>query len=277
MQLLQWIAIAILALIPILAWAYIFLNRTNESRQLLVRTFFLGGLFTLPLLLYRISWNYFPDLNFISFITNKSDHLLLTIGPSIIVPVSAIFIFILVGLLEEILKATAVVKFVPKSEYQSVGDVVEYSIAAGLGFAFIENIFYIGEIYFLFGSFTLIPLFISRALFATFAHALFSGLFGYYYGIGVLRRNKQGQQISHEQRDIKFIRKLAGKYKFMNVNKIFKVEETFLGLIYASSLHAIYNIFLEINFTLFLIPFLVFGFTFLTDLLKSAKVNKNSA
>ena len=107
----------------------------------------------------------------------------ITLGTMLVVPISYILIFMTIGILEEYLKALIVRIKVPKKEIHFVSDAVEFSIVAGLGFAFIENISYLGEIYVVVGSGAMIKRFISRALFANFAHALFSGIFVYYYAV----------------------------------------------------------------------------------------------
>ncbi|PIQ79761.1 hypothetical protein COV81_01040 [Candidatus Peregrinibacteria bacterium CG11_big_fil_rev_8_21_14_0_20_41_10] len=266
MNVLQWLAIIILALLPIITWSYLLLGRTNENRQLLLKVFTYGGLATVPLLLYRWSWNLFPSFNITTTLSNLADGKTVNIGSFLVIPLSYILVFLTIGIFEEYLKSLVIRKKVPHIEINSVADAVEFSLVAGLGFAFVENVFYLGEIYYLVGSSALIKIFISRALFATFAHMLFSAVFGYYYGISMFA--SKALEKNRCAFDVQIIRKIVEYIPSLNKIKLFQFEEILLGLIYAASLHAIYNIFLELQITVFLIPFLVFGVILLVKLLK---------
>lgn len=265
MQVLQIVAIVILAILPILAWSYIFLNKTDESKRLMLKVFVWGGLSTLPLLLYRWLWTFFPDLNFIKTITDVTAGNYITLGSLVTVPIGLVMIFMTIGFLEELLKSLVVRKIVPRKEIDYIADAVEFSIVAALGFAFVENIFYLAEVYYVIGSSALIKMFISRALFATFAHTLFSGIFGYYYGISVFAAKNVDNWKS--SLDLKMIKGLEKPLPWLSRIRVFRMEEILIGLCYAGALHAFYNIFLELKFTMFLIPFLVFGFIVLNRLL----------
>lgn len=265
MSLLQLLAIIILSITPALAWGYFLLAKSDESRPLMVKAFFWGGVATVPLLIYRFLWNIFPSFNFTKTVGEAAADKVINLGHAITIPLSYIIIFMTIGILEEYLKSFVVRKKIPHKEINCIGDAVEFSVIAALGFAFVENIFYLGEVYTLLGSGALIKMFIARALFATFAHMLFSGIFGYYYGLSLFA--DQNLKTAKKKWDLRLINYLGNKFPILNKLKIVQVEETFLGLIYAASFHAIYNIFLELKFTIFLIPFLVFGCVYLHRLL----------
>ncbi|MBP7819746.1 PrsW family intramembrane metalloprotease [Candidatus Gracilibacteria bacterium] len=271
MDLLQVISVIVLAILPAFVWSYIFLGKSDECRSTLLKVFFWGGLATLPLLLYRMSWQFFPSLNFIANIKEQTSETTIMLGDGINFPIAHLLIFMTIGMIEEILKAFVINKSVPKKQINSIADAVEYSIAGSLGFAFVENIFYLGEVYTIIGSSAIIAMFVSRAVFATFAHVLFSAIFGYYHGIGLFAKENikdletVGDTASLEQR-------MGFRVPYLWKVRIFRIEELLVGLCYAGALHAFYNIFLEMGYNLFLIPFLVFGTMFVSRLLKRESV-----
>jgi len=83
--------------------------------------------------------------------------------------------FVLAAMTEEALKMWVVKKFVFKDRhFDEVMDGITYTIIASLGFAMMENIFYVLD-----GG---IGVGIIRALMSVPAHAMFSGIMGYYIG-----------------------------------------------------------------------------------------------
>jgi protease PrsW len=92
--------------------------------------------------------------------------------------------FLLIGPIEEAFKFGAVWAAVyRRPEFREPFDGIVYSSTAALGFASIENIIYIMEFGCEPGSL------LSRALFATPAHILFSAMWGYSMGIARFRRD----------------------------------------------------------------------------------------
>lgn len=90
--------------------------------------------------------------------------------------------FVVAALVEESLKFRVVQKHTfNKKEFNEVMDGISYTIIASLGFAVMENIFYVLE-----GGFTVGVL---RSFTAVPAHALFSGVMGYYIGKSVFSKN----------------------------------------------------------------------------------------
>lgn len=148
--------------------------------------------------------------------------------------------FIIAGLIEEWLKRLAVKKVAYNNpHFDEVMDGIVYAIVVSLGFATIENIFYVLEGGFIVG--------IIRAITALPLHAVSAGIMGYY----------------------------IGKAKFAETVEI---EKQFFrrGLIYAVVIHGIYDFIVfygsEINvFAFLLLPFvLIFGFKRLKKLIKLA-------
>lgn len=82
----------------------------------------------------------------------------------------------LLGLLEESLKLLPILLFIyPREEFNEVPDGILYVLAAGLGFAFLENLLYS----LLYG----LEVGLIRAFLTSLAHATFSGILGFYLGL----------------------------------------------------------------------------------------------
>ena len=253
MSVLQWIALIILAITPVIIWAVLLLRGTKEHKALLLKVFCWGAVATLPLLLYRYSWQIFPELNVFAWLNSMSS----VGGVSLLaIPLPLLISFLLIGLTEEVVKSLVLRYKVPTKEIKSPPEAIEYSIAIALGFAFVENISYFAEVYTHYDGKVLIGIFISRTIFATFAHILFSSLFGYYYGVAVLAKKVIKERQRYQVRAVLWL-----KSKFPSLNKVelFAKEELFLGLMYAALTHAAYNIFLELQLTYLLVPFLLLG------------------
>jgi len=83
--------------------------------------------------------------------------------------------FVMTGFIEEGLKYLVVKKIIYNDpNFNEVMDGITYAIIASLGFAMIENVFYVVS-----GGYTIA---VSRALISVPAHAMFSGIMGYYIG-----------------------------------------------------------------------------------------------
>ena len=171
--------------------------------------------------------------------------------------------FLLVGMIEEYAKHLAV-DATDKGRLKNIDDAIELSIVAALGFAFVENIMYFFYIWQYQGIDTLYISFIFRSIFSTFAHILFSGIYGYYYGLAYFAEPIYQQEIKQKRGRL---RKLLHKVLNFDGGALFAQEKVTQGLFYAVVLHALFNVMLEMNFTFFMVPFLVFGYAILTYLL----------
>lgn len=95
---------------------------------------------------------------------------------------SALVSFLLIGPIEETAKLVAVWVAIYRSpNFREPLDGIVYAVTAALGFACVENIIYMG--------FLGPEIILSRTLFATPAHALFSSMWGYSMGLGRFRRS----------------------------------------------------------------------------------------
>jgi len=144
-------------------------------------TFAAGAAFVAPLLVYKYLWQYFPWLNAFAYTHQYKDDF---VGFSNFsnVPLDVLITFLIVGVIEEITKFMAV-KMTANGKINSVDDAIEICITAALGFAFVENIIYFTNIMTVRGPDNILFPFVFRSLFSTFAHVMFSGMLGYYYGL----------------------------------------------------------------------------------------------
>ena len=68
---------------------------------------------------------------------------------------------------------------------------------AALGFAFAENTFYLINIWKNLDVQTFTSVYLLRAVFSTFAHCLFSTIYGYYFGLALFsKKNLQRRHLS---------------------------------------------------------------------------------
>ncbi|MBT3704295.1 PrsW family intramembrane metalloprotease [Candidatus Peregrinibacteria bacterium] len=258
-----------LALIPAIIWGVLFYLKRPENRKLSTWTFLAGAISVFPILLYKLSWQYFPQLNAFRLAENyKYDFIGFTTFT--VLPLSVIITFMLVGVIEEIMKYVAV-KVGNSDNLLTVDDAIMFFIIAALGFSFTENILYFYNIWVEEGLDKLMIPFMFRSLFSTFAHIMFSGIMGYYYGVAHFAK-------PFLQKEIRAHRKhwtiLFHKILSIKKERLFHQEKFAEGLLIAVGLHAIFNIFLEMNLTFLTVPFLVGGYISLTYLFAKKENHK---
>lgn len=252
-----------LACVPAFIWGVIFYKKDPIYRPKALQTFFLGVGSVLPILLYKWSWNYLPFANIFNYTDNFQTDLF-AFTDHLYLPLGTLFAFMFVGVIEEYMK-NLVVRKADKGFFRNVDDAIEFSIMSALGFAFIENILYFYYIWEYQGAEVLLVSFVFRALFSTFAHILFSGIYGYYYGMAYFA----DPLWSEEQRQNRhpLINFFHTVFHFKR-NRVFATEKISEGLLIAVTLHGLFNILLEMNLTFFMVPFLVFGYGILDRLFK---------
>lgn len=263
---------SLFSLLPILIWASIFLYKHNEKRELVVRTFALGGVMVLPFMLYRKLWDYFPSLSLENLLSNYSSEPIQILSFSLSISLAAAILFASLGCMEEFLKHK-VASSISHHEINSIDDAIEFSIIAALGFSFAENTFYFIEVWKTMGPSMLYKVVIFRSLFSTFAHILFSSIYGYHFGLAVL-----ANPILHNPKNHSLYKRMAfwvHKVFHIRTNIVFKDFQLIFGLVIASFFHGLYNILLETKNTIFLIPFLVFGFIYIMKLISDEKNQEN--
>lgn len=262
-------ACAFLAVFPAGTWGYIFYKKQPEDRFHTILTFALGGLAVFPLLFYKWLWKYFPDINILAYARNFENDLI-GISGIVMIPLSVIIAFAFVGVIEEILKMSCV-HAVDDRRIRNIDDAIEFAILASLGFSFTENILYFYNIWVGQGPEHLFIPFIFRALFSTFAHILFSGIFGYYYGIAHFAKPLLQEELRNNRYTFWDWYHKAFRWK---TEDLFHEQKMLEGLTLAVGLHAVYNIFLEMNWTFIMVPYLVIGYLYVSHLFKMKENQK---
>jgi len=251
-----------LAVVPVFIWGYVFYLKKPEKRRIMFITFMAGATSVFPILFYKYLWQFFPWINVFRYTQAFNDDY---IGFSRIVeiPLSIIITFVIVGVIEEFMKNVAV-RISASDEFKNIDDAIQFSIIAALGFAFTENIMYFYNIWMHQGAIDILTPFIFRSIFSTFAHIMFSGIFGYFYGIAHFAEPILRDQLKTKKIDSFF--ELLYRWKIKDADELFKKVSIAKGLFIAASLHAVYNIFLEMNWTFILLPYLVIGYIYLNYL-----------
>ncbi len=269
-QALQIIGSIVLACIPACIWGYIYYKKQPESKRLTVITFVLGALAVFPILIYKVLWGIFPWINAFRFADSYSSDI---IGFTSLVslPLSVIITFMMVGIIEELMKLFAV-KVSDEDEIKSIDDAIEFFIVAALGFAFTENVLYFYNIWITQGAEHLFLPFMFRSTFSTFAHVMFSGILGYYYGTAHFAKPILQEELRASR---KHWTRALHKILSFRKEKMFHEERMMEGLLIAIGLHAIFNIFLEMNLTYLIAPFLICGYLALNYLFTKKENHKN--
>lgn len=263
------ISIAFLtAIIPALCWLALFYHkdyRDPEPKKVIAQTFLMGMVAGLPFLLLRLLM---IRLNIASFLFGE---------------LANVIVF---AALEEIAKLSAAIFVVTrhKRDFNQLIDGVVYAIAAALGFAFMENLFYLSS--FLAGSAAwadFIDLVAFRSLGTMLAHLLFSGMAGLIWAYAYFSTQIAPFQqkhllafelkdfINHEILTLHIIRenilKARPSRRGGHEKKVLVLE----GIVLAAFLHIIFNLttqwqVLGANATFLLVPAIITGFLYVSYL-----------
>lgn len=270
LALIQTVGSMLLACVPALIWGYIFYKKNPEDKRLTVLTFIAGALAVFPILIYKATWQFLPWLNVFRLAEPYREDMI-NISALISLPLSVIITFMLVGIIEEAVKLFAV-KLTDDDEFKSIDDSIEFFILAALGFSFIENILYFYNIWLTQGPYDLFLPFLFRSSFSTFAHLMFSGILGYYYGIAHFAKPILQEEIRANRRHWTV---LLHKLFSWRKTRLFHEEKILEGFLIAIGLHAIFNVLLELSLTFVIAPFLVGGYITLDYLFEKKENHKN--
>ncbi len=153
------IAILVLGLAPGIFWLWYFYRRDtweHEPRSLVAKTFLYGAVVTVVAVFIEVPFLF--------------SELLLSV---IIAPV-----------VEELCKFAVVrLRVYKRAEFNEPVDGIVYAAAAALGFAAVENVFYLGGTFFDIGVVVFTATFVIRALISVPSHAIFSSMWGYALGL----------------------------------------------------------------------------------------------
>jgi len=246
----------IVAAIPAAIWLYILFKKTKNSKKIVALVFGLGCLTAPALLGLQYFWLEFPQFNLDAFIQDNI-HTQNT---------KFIATFVLFGALEEIIKHFVVSSVDKKTVLiKTIGDSIKFSLAAALGFAFTENIYYLYQFWESISLGELTGMYIFRSGFTTCAHLIFSGIFGYFYGIGKfsIQITKQQKILGEKNRTTSIIARLFN----LPISHAFQQQMVVKGLLIAIIMHATYNYLLQLNLLPPVLIFVVLGFIYLKYLL----------
>lgn len=264
----KWLFIAF-ALLPALAWMYIFLARQRENRGLVAMTFIAGIVAVIPVFALQIEIERIH-----TFLGGWST-------PLIAVLLTSLWI----GLYEETAKHWVVQK-VDDSTFRNVDDAIELSIVAALGFSFIENVMYFHSIWNNPAIDNFWFYYTFRSLGSMFLHVFASGIYGYFYGLAHFAQPVLQDHINAGYR-FPIVRTLHHIFHLKS-STLFHEEMVVVGLIAAATIHGAFdammglsdyfqnegNIFLYKFFLIAAVPFLVGGYFWLTALLDKKEDHK---
>ncbi len=224
-----------LALLPAIIWLIlIYSKQSNKKFQILI--FFLGSLSVVPIFLIQYLFSVYPQFDLVSY---ANDHIT---NPHL----NFLILYAWVAITEELVKQWLIRYLDGKFLLvQTINDSIRLSLISALGFSFAENIFYFYQIGTQFGLASLLVAYLFRSIFTTCAHLVFSGFFGYFYGIAkfsisiVEQSTLQGKKL--------WFSRLLGR--LFNISRIQAYQETTIlkGLFTAILLHMVFNYSLEMN------------------------------
>jgi RsiW-degrading membrane proteinase PrsW (M82 family) len=240
------------AAVPAVIWLFIIFSKAEKGKKTVLLIFLLGCLTAPALLGLQYLWDEFPQFNLAAFIENN------------VQSQNAMFMwtFVLFGAMEEIIKFYVVRAVDQKTLLVNrINDAVRFSLAAALGFSFTENIYYLYQFWPSVSQGELIGMYIFRSIFTTCAHMIFSGIFGYHYGIGKFTITLTEQQKITGKSS--FITRLISELFSLSLTESFKQKMILKGLFLALFIHSTYNYLLQFNAVLPVIIFVVLGFLYL--------------
>lgn len=147
-----------------------------------------------------------------------------------------------------------IVRFVDDNQFKSIDDALIFSVLAGLAFAFTENIFYFSANW---GTSAFLITVIVRSVLLVFAHALFSGIFGYYYGLGHFAQPLLVQRIVSNPSY--FFQKNLAKLLNFKSEPTYREQKMMQGLIIAILFHTVFNLLIQFNMVAFAFLLVIVG------------------
>ena len=241
-----------IAIIPALIWAALFMKKHGENKWLVFLTF-IGGIFAAQLiLLYKGYWDtsinlIFAKVTLVDFRSNISSMFVSTV-------LAAFVTFMGIGAMEEFFKF-GVMKLINKSFFRSIDDVIMFAIVSALGFSFYENMVYFNNHWGLINAQAFAVLAVSRVTIVTMVHMLCSGVLGYFFGhayfASPILRLEHAQKKRHQV--LIFFKSIL----HMRKSHLYHDEMITIGLVLAMLLHAVYDFVL--SSTVNLSPALITG------------------
>ena len=252
-----WIISFFLALVPVVIWLYIMFKDRKHEKKVLFLAFSGGIIAVLSVFILQFFWGFFPELDpFLWIEKNISNPQYYYVA-----------IFIAVGVMEEIVKQM-LVRFIDKKRVliQTVNDSIRFSLAAALGFAFAENIVYFKTVIQMASTQEIIITILFRSIFTACGHMVFSGIFGYYFGIAKFSIDISGQKILEGKKQIFAL--ITSRIFRISYAQSLKEAKILQGLLIALGIHAVFNFLLQMNMILPVIGIVILGYLYLRYLLQ---------
>ncbi|MBD3330308.1 PrsW family intramembrane metalloprotease [Candidatus Peregrinibacteria bacterium] len=247
------------AAIPVFVWLYFIFRKTEASKKTLLLVFGLGCLTAPALLGLQYVWDIFPRFNLSLFVQET-----FTTQTGVFIAM-----FMLFGAMEEIIKHYVISIIDNKTLLiNTVNNTIRYSLAAALGFAFTENIYYLYEFWPSISKSELVGMYLFRSVFTACAHMIFSGIFGYYYAMGKFAIDIREQQKVRGKIKGETFNKAISKIFNLPRSKAYQQRMVLKGLTLAVVIHAAYNFILQMNVTFPVIIFVIVGALFMWYLMK---------
>ncbi len=246
----------VFASIPVGIWLYILFSKFEKSKKIIGLVFFLGCLTVAIDLGIQNLWDIYPQFNLSAFIENNvQNHV-----------ISLILTYLLFASIEEIVKIYMVRVIDKKTLFiTTINDAMRYAIVSALGFSFVENIWYIYQNWPIVTAGQITSMYIFRSIFTTCAHMIFSGVLGYYYGIG-----KYSITISAESKitgEKSLSSKIIATLFNLPISESYRQKFIVKGLLIAIGMHTAHNFILEYNYILPVVAFVILGYLYLRYLL----------
>lgn len=245
-----------LATLPTVIWFGVMFQGRKTSRWPLFLAFLLGTFTVVPLMV----------LDYI-FIKNPALDIYNAVESTFTAASVAAFIGLVIAAWSEEVFKGWVVRVINRTRIgiQTINDAVRYSVLAGLGFAFTENIFYFYYIWQGDGFLGLLFPMIFRSIFTVCGHMVFSGIFGYYYGMAKFARPIVETKLwmGEGSKSLQILSRILG----VDEAKAFSQWVMLKGLIIAAVIHTAFNFMVDLGQFLIVLGIVGGGFLFLKYLM----------
>lgn len=226
----------LLAAIPIAVWLYITLRKGQHNKKITLAIFGLGCLTAPALLGLQIFWEKYPQFNLLAFIEK-------TFAAPMTVMILTLLLF---ASMEEIIKLFIVKKVDKKTlTICKINDAIVYSIASALGFSFVENAYYLYSWWPNISTGELAGMYFFRSIFTTASHMVYSGVFGYFYGIGKFSMVINQQNLIKGTKDR--MSEIIAKIFNLPQSEGFRQKAVLKGLFIAIGMHFTINYLLQMQ------------------------------
>ena len=225
----------LLASIPVAIWLYITIKNEKKGKKIMLLIFGLGSLTAPALLELQMVWGRYPQFDLAGLIEKSP------FSPGTII----IFTLLLFATMEEIIKMYIIRSIDKKTLFiTKVNDAIKYSIASALGFSFGENIYYLNSLWQEISTGQLAGMYFFRSIFTTAAHMVYSGVFGYFYGIGKFSMVINQQNIVSGKKDK--LSAVVARIFNLPLSEGFRQKIILKGLFIAIAMHFTINYLLQL-------------------------------